>query len=323
MNMPNQEENTVPSNQPAGQITLPPVFYAAIAIALVGAASFFGVFLYLDTSRAHARAQAASVQAYDPFEGIVIEGKAAVVIDLSTGETLYEKNADAQLPLASITKMALALVVAENTEPDTMITIPYSTMHLVQGDRWTVRDLTTFTLITSSNEGASMLASATDAAVRARYPLAPVQGATLWRMNAFAAKIGLQHTYFLNVHGLDESETLSGGYGSARDVAKLLAYAASTSPGIFSGTARDGLLLSGESGITTQAINTNDALGSIPGLIMGKTGFTDLAGGNLAVVFDVGLAHPVVAVVLGSSRDGRFTDMRTLVTTARTAVMQQ
>ena len=54
---------------------------------------------------------------------------------------------------------------------------------------------------------------------------------------------------------------------------------------------------------------------------MGKTGLTDLAGGNLAVVFDVGLAHPVVAVVLGSTEYGRFEDMQKLVTTARKAIM--
>ena len=55
---------------------------------------------------------------------------------------------------------------------------------------------------------------------------------------------------------------------------------------------------------------------------MGKTGLTDLAGGNLAVVFDVGLAHPVVAVVLGSTESGRFVDMQKLVDAARIAVSQ-
>jgi D-alanyl-D-alanine carboxypeptidase len=54
---------------------------------------------------------------------------------------------------------------------------------------------------------------------------------------------------------------------------------------------------------------------------MGKTGFTDLAGGNLAIVFDVGLAHPVVAVVLGSSEEGRFSDMQKLVDRARRFVV--
>jgi D-alanyl-D-alanine carboxypeptidase len=68
------------------------------------------------------------------------------------------------------------------------------------------------------------------------------------------------------------------------------------------------------------ASGPDEALGQIPGLIMGKTGFTDLAGGNLATVFDVGLAHPVVAVVLGSTYDGRFSDMKALVAKTQEAI---
>ncbi len=70
----------------------------------------------------------------------------------------------------------------------------------------------------------------------------------------------------------------------------------------------------------TRAFNTNEALGEIPGLLMGKTGFTDLAGGNLAVVFEAGPARPIVVVVLGSTREGRFADMRILVETTLRAL---
>jgi len=63
-------------------------------------------------------------------------------------------------------------------------------------------------------------------------------------------------------------------------------------------------------------------LGAIPGIIMGKTGYTDLAGGNLAVVFDAGVGHPVVAVVMGSTQDGRFSDMKQLVSASIAAVNQ-
>lgn len=44
-----------------------------------------------------------------------------------------------------------------------------------------------------------------------------------------------------------------------------------------------------------------------------KTGLTDLAGGNLAIAFDAGLGHPIVVVVLGSTEDGRLTDVENLV----------
>ena len=44
-------------------------------------------------------------------------------------------------------------------------------------------------------------------------------------------------------------------------------------------------------------------------MIASKTGFTNLAGGNLAIVFDAGFMHPIAIVVLGSTIDGRFSDI--------------
>lgn len=311
-------------NNPSAHTTL----FGAIALALLALASFFVVFTYLDAIRQPAPMQTAAVVAVNPFSTVAIEGDAAIVVDLVSGEVLYEKNADAQLALASITKIPLAIVVAESMSIDSKITIPYDTapqgskQRLAAGETWKLQDVIDFTLIASSNPGAEILAGASDEAVRNKYPVAPVGGAALWRMNNLASELGLTNTYFLNVSGLDESLTQSGAYGSARDVAKIFAYAAHTYPHVFSGTTNDGVLLAAENGSTTSAVNTNEALDQIPGLMMGKTGFTDIAGGNLAVVFDVGLAHPVVAVVLGSSREGRFADIEALVKAARARVMQ-
>ena len=158
--------------------------------------------------------------------------------------------------------------------------------------------------------------------IRERYPEFPSGGAALSRMNTLVKELGLQYTYFLNISGLDISATQAGSYGSARDMAKLFAYAASAQPSLFSGTAQNDLLLSDANGNgRVAASNTNDAQGAIPGLIMGKTGLTDLAGGNLVVVFDVGLAHPMVAVVLGSTESARFQDVQKLVVAARKAII--
>ena len=301
-----------------------------VALLLLAAAAFVFVYAYMGSIAQTPSTQAASAAAAeDAFNGISLEAKSAVVIDLKTGQVLYGLNPDVQLPLASLTKTALVLAVVESLPVDTIITIPYDTapkgaaMRLAKGEQWKLSDVINFTLIASSNEGANILAGAADAAIKSRYPQAPLGGAALWRMNDLARQLSLVHTYFLNVNGLDISTTQSGAYGSARDVATLFAYAASTSPGSFTGTTKDGLLLTDENGNTTSAFNTNEALGAIPGLIMGKTGYTDLAGGNLAVVFDVGLAHPVVDVVLGSSHEGRFTDMQRLVAAARDAVTRE
>ena len=62
--------------------------------------------------------------------------------------------------------------------------------------------------------------------------------------------------------------------------------------------------------------NTDELVNEIPGLIAGKTGYSDLAGGNLAVIFDAGFDHPLAVVVLGSTSEGRFNDVKQLVAAA-------
>ncbi len=309
-----------------------------ISAVLIAIAAFAASYAYMDhaaamQSQAAAAAAAAAAEAIQhTFDSVNLEAKSAIVVDLTDGHILYQKNANAQLPLASITKVAMALAVSEVLDPNSTITIPYDTAYagtpptrLLKGETWTIRNVMNFTLVASSNEGADILATEANDALHAKYPQSPDSapyGATVWRMNDIAHSLGMTQTYFLNTNGLDLSTTQSGAYSSARDIAKLMAYAASTSPETFVATTKDSLHLVDEDGDQAAAHNTNEALGDIPGLIMGKTGFTDLAGGNLAVVFDVGLAHPVVAVVLGSSYEGRFTDMRTLVNATRDALAQ-
>jgi len=326
------EQNPTEQN-PTPQKSIDPVRLSGVlALILLGLSA--GAFSYavLSDSAAETEAQAAAAASaaatHSAFEQLPLEARSVFVYDLREERVLYEKNADAQLPLASLTKVPLALVVSEALPQDYLVAIPRDTapagsaMRLAKGEVWKLSDVLTFTLVASSNEGANILADIADGAVRVRYPEAPEGAAVLWRMNALVRQLGLAHTYFLNVNGLDESLTEAGAYGSARDYAYLISYAASTSLPVFAGTTRGNLLLSDEGGNTTSAINTNEALGKIPGLIMGKTGYTDLAGGNLAVVFDVGLSHPVVAVVMGSSFDGRFSDMREVVTAARQSITQ-
>ena len=294
---------------------------------VLGLVLFGIVILTASLIRVHQRTQTAAVAAsQSAFDAISLKAESAIVVDLTSGRVVYARNPDAQLPLASLTKVPLALVVSKVLPSDYSITIPYDTSaagsaeRLAKGDRWHVKDILAFTLVASSNGGADILANAANEVVRQRYPGAPDINATLWRMNQLSRELGLEHTYFLNPSGLDESATQSGAYGSARDVATLFAYAASSSPSVFASTGRDGMQLQSTDGNKTAAINTNTALGDIPGFIMGKTGYTDLAGGNLAIVFDVGIAHPVAVVVMHSTRDGRFDDMKKLVSAARATI---
>jgi D-alanyl-D-alanine carboxypeptidase len=322
-----------PTASGASSVPTPKLLGALALLILFGASVAFTVSYFSPVQKSPGNTEvAAAATTVDPFATVTLKARAAYVLDMKMGRVLYSLNPDAQLPLASLAKVPLTLVVAEVLSPDTVITIPHDTSprgsaeRLAAGQKWSVRDVITFTLVASSNAGAEILAEATNDPIRARYPQAPdtpADGATLWRVNELIQELGLTHTYFLNVTGLDLSTSQAGAFGSAHDVAEIFAYAAAHAPEIFGGTARDGLLLTSESGNTTSAFNTDKALGAIPGLIMGKTGTTDLAGANLAIVFDVGPAHPVVAVVLGSTDAGRFEDMKALVDATENAVALQ
>lgn len=307
-----------------------PHVLGTMSLGLLGLTAFFVVFAYMDgLVPKEGQVAAAAAEVSDAFAGISLEAQAAIVIDVRSGEVLYEKNSNAQLPLASLTKVPLALAVSEVLSLENVLTIPYDTafteggQRLLKGEEWKVQDILHFTLIASSNEGAEILAAAADARIRALYPDAPPSTAALWRMNDLVKGLGLSSMYFFNVSGLDASATQAGAYGSAHDVAQLFIYAAQARPDVFAGTTKDDLLLVDENGETTAAFNTNEILGSIPGLMMGKTGYTDLAGANLAIVFDAGLSQPVAAVVMHSSPTGRFTDMRLLVERTLEAISQK
>jgi D-alanyl-D-alanine carboxypeptidase len=68
--------------------------------------------------------------------------------------------------------------------------------------------------------------------------------------------------------------------------------------------------------------NTNAIATQIPNLLGSKTGYTDLAGGNLTVAFDLGLNRPIIITVLGSTRDARFSDVLELVAAVQESVTE-
>ena len=276
---------------------------------------------HVDDPSMHTAAAVVPVSTPSPaaFASTTLEAHAGFVLDVTDGHALYSLNPDTQLPLASITKVPMALVVSEVLSPDMRIVIPRDTAlpgnpeRLAKGDTWRVGDVIDLTLAASSNGGAETLSLAANESLHARYPASPADAATLWRMNDLARSLRLTKTYFLNVSGLDESTTQSGAYGSARDVAILFAYAASTSRETFAATTQPSFSLMSINGAKARAVNTDKALDAIPHLIMGKTGYTDLAGGNLAIVFEPVPGHSGVAVVLGSTEQGRFEDMKKLI----------
>lgn len=244
----------------------------------------------------------------DDYFSFNIEGDAAIVYDLETKNKIFSYNEEKQLPLASLTKVMTALVARENLTDEQIVTItledlaPMGESGLLVGEKWQAKDLIDFTLTTSSNDGAAALARASAGDVPTFTKL----------MNDKAESLGLAQTYFLNPTGLDLGTKNSGAYGSAHDMAILMSYIADRYPELMQATEKPSIRVSSLDQIAHYGPNTNKITRDIPGLLASKTGFTDLAGGNLAVLIDAGLDQKVAIVVLGSSENGRFRDVKNL-----------
>jgi len=241
---------------------------------------------------------------------------ASYVKDMTTGDVVFEKNPDAQLPLASLTKVMTVLVAGDMLVPDDRVTVTAEAL-LPEGSSvglnevWKAADLMDYTLISSANDGAEALALA------AAKKHGDTKEGFIARMNNKAATLGLTQTYFSNTTGLDLSESSSGAYGSARDAANLIAYAVAEHPELFEGTTSERTTFTALSGEVHEAKNTSGLIWNLAGAVASKTGFTDLAGGNLVIVFEPVLGRPIAASVMGSSREGRDEDMAQLAAAAK------
>ncbi|OGZ07154.1 MAG: hypothetical protein A3C93_06135 [Candidatus Lloydbacteria bacterium RIFCSPHIGHO2_02_FULL_54_17] len=265
----------------------------------------------------------------DPFEQLALSAKGAYVWDINAHRKIYAENADARLPLASVTKVMMALAATEALLQDAKITIGVGDLYeegdtgLYVGEIWTFEKLLAFTLVASSNDGASAIATEASAELGKTSGAAAVpadKGLFIAKMNEKARAIGLAQTAFYNESGLDAGNR-SGGYGSARDMAMLFEYVFRKHPEILLPTSSGVMDIQSESGFIHHIANTNQDVPHIPGIIGSKTGYTDLAGGNLVVIVDIGIDHPIVVVVLGSTREGRFTDVKQLITAATEAIV--
>lgn len=245
------------------------------------------------------------------FDEIVLSAKSAIVYDLVTGEVLYEKNAEAQLPLASLTKLLTLYAAVDTLSPTADITMTARALSsegdngFTEGEVFSFTDLARMALVGSSNDAAAAIA---EAAASSRHA---TNGTAL--LASAAASLGLSQTYALNGTGLDENGTISGAYGSAHDIAILAGELLRRAPGIARASVQPSVSATSRSGFSYTLANTNPGTEHVPGLLLSKTGYTDLAGGNLAVVFDAGINHPIAVVVLGSTKDARFLDVDRLV----------
>lgn len=256
---------------------------------------------------------------------VPIRAESAYVWDVVGQKVLYEKAANEKLPLASITKLMTALIAYELVADETLVTISPSAAKqqsagsLLPGETYQLKDLADFALVSSYNSAAQTLAESVGEKLG--------QGGSLDQfvaaMNIRAEELQLFNHQYLNPTGLDISPTEAGAYGTAKETSFLLEYIYLNYPEVLRPTVSATTRLYNQSGDYHEADNTNLALLDIPNLLGSKTGYTDLAGGNLTIIFDAGFNRPVIVTVLGSTHSERFNDIKKLVAAVQESMVAE
>jgi D-alanyl-D-alanine carboxypeptidase (penicillin-binding protein 5/6) len=189
---------------------------------------------------------------------------------------------------------------------------------LLDGETFTAEKIRELALISSSNDAAYALGASVGKLLGNKDPNAQFVAG----MNVRAEELGLNTLSFKNTTGLDISSSQAGGIGSAKDVSFLMEYILDNYPEMLEPTQQATARIYNQDGSYHDIENTNDIIYSIPNLIGSKTGYTDLAGGNLTIAFNAGLNRPIIITVLGSTQNGRFTDVLTLVDEVKKSLVE-
>ena len=234
-----------------------------------------------------------------------LSSSAALVVDQISGEVLFEKNPNTVLPIASITKLMTALVVAEADLPmDEMLTVTQEDADLEKGvksrlavgTRLTRGEFMHLALMSSENRAAHLLGR--------NYPGG--LDAFVAAMNIKAKHLGMTDSRFVEPTGLSASNV-----SSPRDLVRLVEESHRVEEIREYSTARK--LNIRVRGRDTQFINTNAlARGDQWDLGVSKTGFIREAGRCLVMQAEVD-RRPVIMIMLDASgKEQRLRDAERL-----------
>jgi serine-type D-Ala-D-Ala carboxypeptidase (penicillin-binding protein 5/6) len=235
----------------------------------------------------------------------IIEAKSSIAIDMESDKIMYEKNAYARLPIASITKLMTITIVTEENDPTDIVTVSNyaaniegSQMYLRAGEQITLENLLYGAIIHSANDAAVALAEHNAGSV----------DAFVEKMNTRAEELGLADTNYSNPIGLDDYNNYSSSYDVAilakyiyqnqfvRHAAKLTELEVKSVDGTYSHLLK-----------STNDLLDNEYL-NIKGL---KTGKTDGAGLCLVAIAETDKENEIITVVLNSP--DRFYETKILV----------
>jgi len=230
-----------------------------------------------------------------------LTAKSAITVESDlqgTRKVIFDKDADAQLPIASLTKLMTAVIILEDYDLSQIISVSETAnahapveQDIKLGDTMSVENFLYIMLVGSSNKAA--------------YALSEVIGTQEFveLMNQKAQEIGMQNTALADPAGLSP-QNLS----TVNDLVKLAEYILNNYPKIAWTSSIKELHIYNFGDLK----NTNELLGDMPGIVCGKTGFTAAAKGCLLLVVNNSKNNNyLISVILGA--DNRFSEMKNLI----------
>ena len=238
---------------------------------------------------------------------VELKSPSAILIDASSGQVLFAKNADERREPASITKVVtLALTMKALREgkvalTDQVTASPYATsfggsqIWLEPGEAMSLEDLIYAIAVGSAN----------DASVAVAEHIAGSEQKFVQEMNELARQAGAKNTHFNNPHGLPDANH----FVSARDMAIIARYLVTQYPEVLRYTSQWEYFLREDTNKKLWLVNTNKGLKHFSGMDGLKTGWTSTAGFNLVATAKRGSTR-LIGVTLGAERSAdRFLDM--------------
>lgn len=265
------------------------------------------VFLIIVQSTIPSYAARKDIAAVSSGLTLELSGESACLMEWSTGEVIYEQNADEKLEPASVTKIMSLLLICEALDDgiitlnDTVTASDYaasmggSQIWLESGEQMSVDDMLKAMVVVSANDCTVALAE----------HLAGSEEAFVVRMNKRAGELGMNSTNFVNSTGLP----IENHYTCARDIAimtrELLKHEVILN---YTGIWMDSLR-GGEMGLT----NTNKLIRYYPGANGMKTGYTDTALYCLSATAKRDNLQLIAVVMKSPTSDQRFQDAKKLL----------
>ncbi|HTY40163.1 MAG TPA: serine hydrolase, partial [Candidatus Paceibacterota bacterium] len=203
----------------------------------------------------------------DPVSEPTVNAVAALVADLTTGETYYTLNADKRWPIASITKLLTAATALTLPAPTGTITLTEADFvpadetvmkRLTVGDAYSFSDLFAAMLTVSSNEAAEAIANAFG------------RDNFINDINGLVAQWGLQDTHVSDPTGLS-----AANQSTAQELKQLALKIYTSYPQIFDATRKPKVSIRNTVTGKRQTLQNIDFFAGQAGFVGGKTGYTD------------------------------------------------